>query len=29
MHLGLFATEQEAVAARRAAELRYFGETCP
>lgn len=29
IHLGLFATRQEAVAARVAAELRYFGEECP
>jgi HNH endonuclease len=29
IHLGLFATEAEAVAARREAELRYFGEQCP
>ena len=29
MHLGLFATKEEAVAARREAELRYFGELCP
>jgi hypothetical protein len=29
VHLGLFATVEEAVAARRAAELEYFGELCP
>lgn len=29
LHLGLFATEQEAVAARRAAEREHFGEECP
>lgn len=28
-HLGLFATEAEAVWARRRAELEYFGELCP
>lgn len=29
VHLGLFATRQEAVDARRAAEIEHFGETCP
>lgn len=29
VHLGLYATVEEAFAARRAAELHYFGETCP
>jgi hypothetical protein len=29
LHLGLFATEAEAVEARRAAELHHFGEYCP
>lgn len=29
IHLGVFATEAEAVTARKAAELRYFGEHCP
>ena len=29
MHLGLFATEAEAIEARRAAELEQFGELCP
>lgn len=29
VHLGLFATKEEAVAARRSAELLYFGEVCP
>lgn len=29
LHLGLFATEAKAIAARRAAELKYFGEYCP
>lgn len=28
-HLGLFATEAEAVAARKAAELEHYGEPCP
>jgi len=29
IHLGLFATEQEAIAARRDAELLHYGELCP
>ena len=29
IHLGLFATKEEAVAARRQAEVEYFGEECP
>lgn len=29
IHLGLFATEAEAVARRRAAELEHYGELCP
>jgi len=29
IHLGLFLTKEEAVAARKAAEMRLFGEACP
>jgi hypothetical protein len=29
IHLGLFATKEEAVAARVAAEIQYYGEECP
>lgn len=29
IHLGLFSTRDEAIKARRAGELRYFGEWCP
>jgi hypothetical protein len=29
IHLGLYATKEEAIAARKAAELRYYGELCP
>jgi hypothetical protein len=29
VYLGVFATQEDAVAARRAAELEYFGELCP
>lgn len=29
LHLGLFATAEEATAARRAAELEHYGEYCP
>jgi len=29
LHLGLFATEREAVDARRTAELEHYGEVCP
>lgn len=29
LHLGLFATEEEAVAARRSAELDHYGDLCP
>lgn len=29
IHLGLFPTKEAATAARRAAELKYYGEECP
>lgn len=29
IHLGMFATKEEAVVARRAAELEHYGELCP
>lgn len=29
VHLGMFPTKEEAIAARRKAELEYFGEYCP
>jgi len=29
IHLGLFATKEEAIAARKTAEVKYYGEECP
>lgn len=29
IHLGLFPTEQDAIGARKSAEIRYYGEECP